>query len=88
MLTVLNRLRGVAENEPDLAVQLDVFDEQKDSDDQQSLIKGSHGGLDLNSPLDVFYAILRQVADTPQEVPFLSILQHLLRIDPKVIIIH
>lgn len=24
-----------------------------------------------------------QVADTPQEIPFLSILQHLLRIDPK-----
>lgn len=26
---------------------------------------------------------LNQVADTPQEIPFLSILQHLLRIDPK-----
>lgn len=24
-----------------------------------------------------------QVSDTPQEIPFLSILQHLLRIDPK-----
>lgn len=31
----------------------------------------------------MFYAILGQVADTPQEIPFLSILQHLLRIDPK-----
>lgn len=39
--------------------------------------------MDLNSPLDVFYAILRQVVETPQEIPFLSILQHLLRIDPK-----
>ena len=27
--------------------------------------------------------IVLQVLDTPQEVPFLSILQHLLRIDPK-----
>lgn len=24
-----------------------------------------------------------QIADTPQEIPFLSILQHLLRLDPK-----
>ena len=39
--------------------------------------------MDLSSHLDVFHAILRQVVDTPQEIPFLSILQHLLRIDPK-----
>lgn len=26
---------------------------------------------------------MKQVAETPQEIPFLSILQHLLRIDPK-----
>lgn len=26
---------------------------------------------------------LLQIADTPQEIPFLSILQHLLRLDPK-----
>lgn len=26
---------------------------------------------------------LSQVADTPQEIPFLSVLQHLLRLDPK-----
>lgn len=30
-----------------------------------------------------FSVIDAQVADTPQEIPFLSILQHLLRIDPK-----
>lgn len=40
-------------------------------------------GVDLSSHLDVFHAILRQVVDSPQEIPFLSILQHLLRIDPK-----
>lgn len=39
--------------------------------------------MDLSSHLDVFHAILRQVVDTPQEIPFLSILQHLLRVDPK-----
>ncbi|KAK9751489.1 Diaphanous FH3 Domain [Popillia japonica] len=81
LLPVLNNLRKCAEAEPELAVQLDVFDEQRDSDDAQSL-QGPHG-VDLNSPLDVFYAILRQVVETPQEIPFLSILQHLLRIDPK-----
>ncbi|GJQ83268.1 form3 [Trypoxylus dichotomus] len=81
LLPVLNTLRKCAEAEPELAVQLDVFDEQKDSDDAQSM-QGPHG-VDLNSPLDVFYAILKQVVETPQEIPFLSILQHLLRIDPK-----
>jgi inverted formin-2 len=58
-----------------------VFDEQKECDESQSF-QGADG-INLNSHLDVFYAILRQVADTPQEVPFLSILQHLLRIDSK-----
>lgn len=52
-------VRKCAEAEPELAVQLDVFDEQRDSDDAQSL-HGPHG-VDLNSPLDVFYAILKQV---------------------------
>lgn len=51
--------RKCAEAEPELAVQLDVFDEQRESDDAQSL-QGPHG-VDLNSPLDVFYAILKQV---------------------------
>ncbi|XP_056636252.1 formin-like protein [Diorhabda sublineata] len=81
LLPVLNNLRKCAEAEPELAVQLDVFDEQRESDDAQNL-QGPLG-VDLNSPLDVFYAILKQVAETPQEIPFLSILQHLLRIDPK-----
>uniref|UniRef100_A0A1Y1M1V1 FH2 domain-containing protein n=3 Tax=Photinus pyralis TaxID=7054 RepID=A0A1Y1M1V1_PHOPY len=81
LLPVLSHLRKCAEAEPELAVQLDVFDEQRESDDAQSM-QGPHG-VDLNSPLDVFYAILKQVADTPQEIPFLSILQHLLRVDPK-----
>lgn len=60
---------------------MDVFDEQRECDEAQSL--QGPDGINLNSHLDVFYAILRQVADTPQEIPFLSILQHLLRIDPK-----
>ena len=31
----------------------------------------------------LIYNVLSKCADTPQEVPFLSILQHLLRLDPK-----
>uniref|UniRef100_A0A1B6D1V3 FH2 domain-containing protein n=1 Tax=Clastoptera arizonana TaxID=38151 RepID=A0A1B6D1V3_9HEMI len=81
LLPVLNNLRQSARGVPDLGVQLDVFDEQRESDDTQVL--HSPHSVDLSSHLDVFYAILRQVADTPQEIPFLSILQHLLRIDPK-----
>lgn len=58
-----------------------MFDEQRECDEAQSL--QGPDGINLNSHLDVFYRIYSQVADTPQEIPFLSILQHLLRIDPK-----
>lgn len=78
---VFSLTRRSASSVPDLGVQLDVFDEQRECDESQSL--QGPDGINLNSHLDVFYAILRQVADTPQEVPFLSILQHLLRIEPK-----
>ncbi|KAK7076080.1 FH2 domain-containing protein 1, partial [Halocaridina rubra] len=80
VLDVIGRLRQDAVNDSDLAVQLDVFDEQRDTDEAQ--ISGPDG-VDLSSHVDVFYAILRQVVETPQEIPFLSVLQHLLRIDPK-----
>ncbi|XP_055549452.1 inverted formin-2 isoform X2 [Wyeomyia smithii] len=81
LLPVLNNLRRNARNVPDIGVQIDVFDEQRECDESQSL--QGPDGINLNSHLDVFYAILRQVAGTPQEIPFLSILQHLLQIDPK-----
>ncbi|XP_015516525.2 uncharacterized protein LOC107221879 isoform X1 [Neodiprion lecontei] len=81
LLPILNELRKESSRVPDLQVQLDVFDEQRESDEEQSLQGPS--GIDLSSHLDIFYAILKQIADTPQEIPFLSILQHLLRIDPK-----
>jgi len=53
--------RRVAASEPDLGVQLDVFDEQRENDEAH-ILQGPHG-VDLNSHLDVFYAILRQVQD-------------------------
>ncbi|XP_055844463.1 formin-J isoform X2 [Episyrphus balteatus] len=81
VLPLLNNLRKVAQSVGDIIVQLDVFDEQRECDEAQSL-QGPNG-INLNSHLDVFSAILGQVADTPQEIPFLSILQHLLRIEPK-----
>lgn len=62
----------------DLAVQLDVFAEQRDSDEARG-----PEGINLNSHLDVFYALLRRVSDTPQEATFLSLLQHLLRAEPS-----
>uniref|UniRef100_A0A182N5Z4 FH2 domain-containing protein n=1 Tax=Anopheles dirus TaxID=7168 RepID=A0A182N5Z4_9DIPT len=81
LIPVLNNLRRTASNVPDIASQLEVFDEQQECDVSQSLQVPD--GIDLNSHLDVFNAILAQVAGTPQATPFLSILQHLLQIDPK-----
>uniref|UniRef100_A0A182PC42 FH2 domain-containing protein n=1 Tax=Anopheles epiroticus TaxID=199890 RepID=A0A182PC42_9DIPT len=81
LIPVLNNLRRTASSVPDIASQLEVFDEQQECDVSQSLQVPD--GIDLNSHLDVFNAILAQVAGTPQATPFLSILQHLLQIDPK-----
>ncbi|KAL0112999.1 hypothetical protein PUN28_012320 [Cardiocondyla obscurior] len=79
LLPILNELRK--SHAPDVRVQLDAFDDQRETDEELA----NHGppGIDLSSHVDVFYAILGQVADTPQEIPFLSVLQHLLRLDPK-----
>lgn len=44
----------------DIIVQLDVFVEQQECDEAQSL--QAPDGINLNSHLDVFYAILRQVS--------------------------
>ncbi|XP_012230972.2 uncharacterized protein form3 [Linepithema humile] len=79
LLPILNELRK--SHAPDVRVQLDAFDDQRETDEELS----NHGppGIDLSSHVDVFYAILGQIADTPQEIPFLSVLQHLLRLDPK-----
>ena len=41
-----------------IQVQLDVFDERRANDDEQ--LPGTKG-VDLNSPLDIFHAIYRQV---------------------------
>lgn len=67
----------MAASEPDLGVQLDVFDEQRESDEAQ-ILQGPNG-VDLNSHLDVFYAILRQVQAAAKQVWDLCDLIYLVR---------
>ncbi|KAL1491996.1 hypothetical protein ABEB36_012506 [Hypothenemus hampei] len=78
LLDIINRLKK-SEPEPDLKAQLDVFNEQYKSDQSDQKFKG----LDSNSPIDLFYAILKQITDTPQALSsFVNILQSILNIDP------
>ena len=53
--------RQDAESNSDLAVQIDVFEEQRETDEAQ--ISGP-AGIDLSSHVDVFYAILRQARNS------------------------
>ncbi|XP_055339989.1 LOW QUALITY PROTEIN: inverted formin-2-like [Paramacrobiotus metropolitanus] len=79
---VLAQIRSDANpDDADLFVQLDTFDEQKFADDANL---SSPDGLDLTNVMDVFHAVLAQVANTPQEATFLNLLQHLLQVDPNV----
>ncbi|KAK0178259.1 hypothetical protein PV328_002226 [Microctonus aethiopoides] len=81
LVPILNDLRQQKSQYSDLGVQLEVFNDQREADEELS--NRGPPGIDLSSHVEVFYAILGQIADTPQEIPFLSILQHLLRLDPK-----
>ena len=45
---------------PDLRVQLDVFDDQRETDEELS--NQGPPGIDLSSHVDIFYAILGQVS--------------------------
>lgn len=51
--------RRTAITVPDLKVQLKVFDEHKECD-EESIARGPDG-INLSSHLDVFYAVLQQV---------------------------
>lgn len=77
---IINKLRRQEDTDSQILVQLDVFDEQKSNDEDQ--LPGVKG-VDLNNPLDVFHAIFKQISDTPQEICFLTTLQHMLKIDPS-----
>ncbi|XP_076468527.1 uncharacterized protein LOC143299218 [Babylonia areolata] len=73
---VLNTLKK--DGDPEVQVQLQLFEEHQSND--EDALPGAQG-IDLSCPLDVFHAILKQVCDTPNEVQFLTALQHLLKID-------
>ncbi|OWF45788.1 FH2 domain-containing protein 1 [Mizuhopecten yessoensis] len=75
---VINQLRRQDDLDPNVNVQLDVFVEHKANDDEQ--LPGAKG-VDLNCSLDVFHTIFKTVDDTPQEIHFLTCLQHMLKID-------
>ncbi|XP_056010413.1 formin-J-like isoform X2 [Ostrea edulis] len=76
---ILNRLRRKDEQKESVITQLDVFDQHREEDEEA--LPGAKG-VDLNSPLDVFHAIYNQIGDCPQELNFLTTLQHMLKIDP------
>ncbi len=50
--------RKECSDDPDLVVQLDVFDDNKIADEEQ--FSGPEG-VDLNNAIDVFHAIFKQV---------------------------
>ncbi|XP_050312283.1 inverted formin-2 [Anthonomus grandis grandis] len=77
LLEVLTKIRKSGPDY-DLLTQIEVFDEQLRSDNAEQ-----DREVKMDSPQDVFHAILKQVSNTPHSVPFLHILQHLLAIDPN-----
>ncbi|KAK6172315.1 hypothetical protein SNE40_016001 [Patella caerulea] len=79
-LDIVNTLRD-EENE-DLIIQCDVFDEERHDDEEEITSIISTNNIDINNPLQLFNGILQKVYNTPQADVFLTILQSLLHIDP------
>ncbi|KAL5011361.1 hypothetical protein ScPMuIL_009912 [Solemya velum] len=79
LLDIINTLRN--EDDDDLIIQCDVFDDEKQADDdiQASL---NPNGLNINNHEDVFTALYQKVYNTPHGDVFLSVLQALLQIEP------
>ncbi|CAB4005147.1 Inverted formin-2 [Paramuricea clavata] len=73
LLDILNEIRHTDDNE--LRIQLDVFEDErlKDEDDYTT-----PEGIDLNSHVDIFHALLKQISNKPYATNFLHILQSLL----------
>ncbi|XP_072171506.1 inverted formin-2-like [Diadema setosum] len=76
-------LRQDETEDSDLAIQLDVFDEQKLVDDEELMTYYPDDGVDLNSPVECFHAIFKKVGSSPQAASLLSILHALLQLDPE-----
>ncbi|CAK9292009.1 unnamed protein product [Gordionus sp. m RMFG-2023] len=78
ILDHFNHIKLTHSSNDSLLSQIASFKAQMTSDEQNiNFIKD----IDMNSPLEVFNIILRQVAGTPQEIVLLTILQHLLLIN-------
>ncbi|XP_070554541.1 inverted formin-2-like [Ptychodera flava] len=77
LLDIIGFLRH--EEDSDLSIQMDVFDEEKASDDED--IEHSEG-IDIDNPTDVFHAVFNKVSDSPQGMALLSILQLFLQLEP------
>ncbi|XP_060080025.1 inverted formin-2-like [Ylistrum balloti] len=80
LLDIINNLRN--EDDDDLVIQCDVFDEEKQSDDDE-YAELNPEIVNLNDHRDVFNAVFQKVYNTPQSDVFMNVLQALLQIDPK-----
>ncbi|XP_055894126.1 inverted formin-2-like isoform X1 [Biomphalaria glabrata] len=78
ILDVINCLRD--ENDGDLHVQLDVFEEEL-SADTEAMVESNKESIDINSHFDLFKAIYNKVNDTTLSLSLLSILYSLYQID-------
>ncbi len=78
LLEVMCILRKDVVKEPELAVQMQVFQEQKRKDE---LEQSPTQNMDYNSHQDIFYTIYQKLLGTPEAIDFLDILQDLLLMD-------
>ncbi|XP_056003577.1 inverted formin-2-like [Ostrea edulis] len=80
ILDLINDLRN--EDDDDLIIQCDVFDEEKQSDDEEMTILYP-SCVDINDHKEVFNAIYHKVYNTPVADVFLHVLQAMLQIEPE-----
>ncbi|XP_071126206.1 inverted formin-2-like isoform X2 [Mytilus edulis] len=80
LLDLIHKLRD--EDDEDLQIQCDVFEDEKHEDDEE-LSESTPEGLDITDHLKIFTAIFQKVYNTPQADSFLSVLQSLIQIDPE-----
>ncbi|XP_022091618.1 inverted formin-2-like isoform X2 [Acanthaster planci] len=82
LLDILSSFRQDEQEDGDLSIQLDVFDEKKMEDDEELYSCFPDDGVDLNSPVDIFDAIFKKVSNSPNAAPLLSLLQSILQFEP------
>ena len=65
---------------PGLLLQLEVFENEKESDHEELLQRLHEIQLEFNDPIEIFKMVNAMVHETPSAHYFLSILQHMLMI--------